>query len=343
MELIEVVTRIATRVVMTLLLALSIVGCSADPGDPTASERAIHLPTSTSQDIKIPGEGVGEDGPRHGRTGEIIESGDLVLQVLGWNIHEGFGETYVAESGKMLITVDLIIVNRGNEPVVIGTLYGMKLRDGAGQIYEHDVKGVVASHSYSPLGEFEPGERIRGRVGFQVPKEPDGMTFIFDSGEFYAGEILVELNAEPGTLPPPNRLPGEIPPTLTTIGEQATVGGLRATVNDLMPIEGGFLFQPFEGMRFLALEVTMENIDIGPRETVDLFQMYLKDSTGQKYDVDGNAMVALLPEEYDFNLPKGGEFTGKVGFQVPEGMTEFVFVIDVNLFEHGKIFFHLDL
>lgn len=313
-----------------------------DEGSQIATAISTHTaepaPTTTATT-----DNANEDSIQTFSTGDIIEAGNIVLDVLGWSIHDGFGETSTPDEGTMLMTVDLILVNRGSAAISILTISHMGLKNEDNQAFEVDGKALVASGSYSPAGEIGPGERMRGQVGFQVPQGSSDLIFIFNGDEFGAGEIFVKLPPEPGTVPPPERLPGELTQAFWNMGETAFFGGLNVTVNEVILFEGDLLFQPMEGKRFIAVDVTMENVDMGPREIVDLYQMYLKDTTGQKYDVDGTALAVFPGAEYDFQIPQGEKFQGTVAFQTPEELTEFVFVVDVSIFKAGKIFIELEL
>jgi hypothetical protein len=42
-------------------------------------------------------------------------------------------------------------------------------------------------------GEITPGEKLRGQVGFQIPEDAQGLTFVFDADVFGHGKVFVAL------------------------------------------------------------------------------------------------------------------------------------------------------
>ena len=55
-------------------------------------------------------------------------------------------------------------------------------------------------------GELVPSERVRGKVGFQVPKTAQNLQFVFNAPFFGSGKVFVDLGAEPISVEPPSDL-----------------------------------------------------------------------------------------------------------------------------------------
>ena len=70
--------------------------------------------------------------------------------------------------------------------------------------------------------------------------------------------------------------------------------------------------------------------------------MSLRDSTGQKYDVDLMANVASGGSSPDGELVAGEKLRGQVGYQIPDDVTGLMFVFDADVFGAGKVFVELE-
>ncbi len=106
--------------------------------------------------------------------GDIISIDNTILVVLGWDQPPG-GDFNPPDSGKEYLVVDLIIANQGEKSFNISPVFQMTLKDSSGQKYNVNGKANLASGSNTPGGEINPGEVVRGKVGFHVPE--DQMTF----------------------------------------------------------------------------------------------------------------------------------------------------------------------
>jgi uncharacterized protein DUF4352 len=89
--------------------------------------------------------------------------------------------------------VDLTIENTGQQAAHLSTLAQMSLKDRAGWKYSLDLLATTAAGGSTPEGELAPGEKLRGKVGFQVPKAATGLLFVFDADVLGAGRVFVTL------------------------------------------------------------------------------------------------------------------------------------------------------
>ena len=240
----------------------------------------------------------------------------------------------------MFVVVDVILVNQGDDPGSVSSFLQMELKDNTGQVYDQDFSASAIAGK-SPGGEISPGERIRGQVGFQVPEDAAGLVFVFDEGLFTSGKAFVELGPEPINLDPPDSLPGERPLPTFAIGDIIQIGDLTIVVNEVTSPGGDRFNQPDAGKKFVAVDVTLENIGSESENISSLLQMYMKDSTGQVYDEDFAATLAAGNSPSGEIVP-GEQIRGQVGFQVPEDAQDLVFVFDPDIFGEGKLFVALE-
>ena len=273
------------------------------------------------------------------KIGDIVKAGDLTVVVLGWEKVQGDQFTK-PEKGKEFIAVDLLLLNQGTKAKNISSLLQMYLKDNTGQKYEPDLEAQTVVGS-APEGEISPGERIRGKIGFQVPKEVGALTFVYDVDVFGTGKIFVDLGKEPKVVPPPPSLAGEKQTQVYNVGDSVKVGDLVLTVNNVTYPKGDEFNKPKEGYRFVVVDLTIENQGSTSVQISSLLQMSLKDATGQIYDVDLSAVEASGGTTPDGEVAPKEKVRGQVGFQAPKDAKDLVFVFDADVFGHGKVFVKL--
>jgi hypothetical protein len=276
-------------------------------------------------------------GPQIYKVGDIVSIGDNVMVVLGWDVVPG-DQFNKPDEGKKFIVVDAIIVNQSQTAMSVSSLLQMSLKDDTSQKYSVDLMASMAANASSIDGEIAPGERVRGKVGFQVPENAKGLQFVFDADVFGTGKVFVDLGAEPISVEPPTELTGETEQQTFNVGDIIEIGTLTLTVNDVTYPTGDQFNQPDSGNKFLVVDLTVENKGDSAASISTILQMWLKDSAGQKYDFDLMASVASGGTTPDGEIAPGEKIRGQVGFQVPENATDLVFVFDADIFGSGKIF-----
>jgi hypothetical protein len=230
------------------------------------------------------------------------------------------------------------MVNQGTDTDSVSTMLQMNLKDDTGQQYGVDLMASMAADADSPDGEIAPGERIRGKVGYQVPQEAAGLVYVFDASLFGAGKVFVELGPEPIAVEVPAEVVGEEAQEMFAVGDVIEIGNLRLTVNDVSSPDGDEFNSPDEGYKFLVVDVTLKNRDSESKAISSALQMWVKDATGQKYALDLMATVASGGSTPDGEIVPGEKLRGQVGYQVPEDAGGLVFVFDGDVFGHGKVF-----
>jgi len=183
---------------------------------------------------------------------------------------------------------------------------------------------------------------VRGKIGFQVPQDATGLVFVFDADIFGIGKVFVDLGPSPIAVEPPAQLAGELEQEMFAIGDIVEMGDMILIVNEVIYPAGSEFSKPDPGNMFVAVDLTLENRGAEAKAVSSLIQMYLKDSSGQKYDLDLAASVASGGATPDGEIAPGEKIRGQVGFQVPQDAKGLVFIFDADVFGHGKAFVALE-
>jgi len=336
--------------IIGIVVALGIIGATMGGGSrkSTAALIATSAPAGAAPESSAPPPVQATEptaapavaGPQVYQVGDVAQLGDVALTVLGWSRPEGT-QFAQPEAGKSFIGVELLIVNQGDDDANLSTLAQMSLKDGEDRRYTVDLIAATALNGAAPEGELVPGERVRGSVGFQVPADAAGLTFVFDGGLFFSGKVFVGLGAEPVLVEPPAALAGEAASVSFPIGEPIAVGDLSITINGVSSPEGLQFAQPAPGSRFIAVDLSVTNSGDVAVNVSTMLQMKLKDSTGQQYSINLLAATAAGGAAPEGELSPGETVRGPVGFQVPADVSGLLFVFDGNIFGAGKVFVQL--
>ncbi|MCB0196672.1 MAG: DUF4352 domain-containing protein [Anaerolineae bacterium] len=287
--------------------------------------------------LEPPTEVAGETQQQAYSVGDIVSIGDSTLVVLGWE-EVSPNDFAKPDEGKKFIAVEMLIVNQSDSPASISSLLQMTIKDSTGQSYDPDLMVGTAIDNASVDGELSPGERMRGKIGFQVPTDVQSLQFVFDAEVFGTGKIFTDLGSQPVSVEPPAEIAGEIQQETFNIGDIVEIGDFTITVNGVSSPTGNDFSKPNEGNKFLVVDVTVENKTTEPAAISSMLQMSLKDPSGQSYDVDIFASSASGGSTPDGKLAPGEKIRGQVGYQVPADLADLVFVFDADVFGAGKAF-----
>jgi len=273
--------------------------------------------------------------------GDIISIGNTILVVLGWDLYPG-GDVLPPEEGYKHLAVDVMLANQGKDPFDFSPSWSMTLKDPSGNIYNMNGISGRASGSDSPDAEIIPGEIIRGKIGFQVPEDQVEFVFIYEPYQDDLGEISVNLGSTPVSLAPPTDLNLKLQQKIFQIGDSTEVLGQVIQVIGVTYPADEEITWPKEGYKSIVVDLQIENQGDTTLYFTGPNQMYLKDSTGQKYSDDSLALPAGSDDHVVGHLEPGESIRGQMGFHIPEDAGGLIFVFDPNLFEFGKVLISLD-
>lgn len=274
--------------------------------------------------------------------GDVINIGDKVIVVAGWEILEP-NDFVEPDPGKVFVAVDLIIVNSGDAPINTSSILQVSLKDETSQKYNVDLMAQTLIKSGSIEGELYPGEKIRGTIGFQVSEEFQSLEFGFDAAVFGFGKVFVNLGSEPVVAQIPETLPGETEQNIFSIGDTIEINDMILTINEVsIPPSSGY-FGPDEGYKFVVVDLTLKNNSSQSVNISSLLQMWVKDSESRQYSVDVFATEAGGGTLPDGEYAADETIRGQVGYQVPENETTLLFVFDAEFWGIGKVFVNIPL
>ena len=310
---------------------------TAAPATPTqvATQPATKAVTAAPTETAAP------SAPESYSVGDVIDISDFVMVVLGWDILPA-NEFAEPDEGNQFVAVDLLLVNQTDSPVSVSTLLQMFLKDATSQKYNVDLFAQMAAEGGSLDGELAAGERLRGKVGFQVPENATGLEFEFDPNLLGSGKVFVRLGGSPISIEPPSKLAGEVAQETFKPGDIVDIGDFVLIVNSAEFSEGSDFAEPAEGKKFIVVDLTLENKLAESAMVSSVLQMSLKDVTGQKYSVNIMASIAGGGSTPDGELAPGEKLRAQVGFEVPSDSEGLVFVFDPNIIGTGRAFVALD-
>jgi len=317
-----------------MILAFFLTGCQMEKQPTKIGDIGAVDQTSGEDTSQVPQEVIYE-------VGDIISIDNAVLVVLGWDQPPG-GDFNPPDEGKKYLVVDLMIANQGDRSFNSSPVFQMTLKSPSGQKYNINGKANIASGSNTPNGEVNPGEVIRGKVGFHVPEDLTNFTFVYEANLMGIGEVSVNLGPTPVAMDPPSDLNLAHRQEIFSVGEQIEISGLVIQVLSVSYPAGTDLIKPKEGYKFVSIDVQIENQGESVQEITSIVQMYLKDNTGEKFTFHLGAQSIIDSGLPDDELQPGERVRGQIGFQVPTDTVNLIFVFDAEVFGFGKVFIALD-
>lgn len=142
--------------------------------------------------VDPPSEIAGEAPQQIFAVGDVVEIGDFSL-VVNEVTEPQATDFFQPDEGKRFLGIDLTLENKTTEPVAVSTMLQMEVKDDTGQTYNLDIGAISAMDGTTPDGELAPGEKLRGQVGYQVPRDATGLMFVFDASVFGKGKLFVAL------------------------------------------------------------------------------------------------------------------------------------------------------
>lgn len=120
--------------------------------------------------------------------------------------------------------------------------------------------------------------------------------------------------------------PEESTGTQFYIGDTVLVKDLSITVNSLQDYTSDNQYlQPDSGNKYIALEITIENINAASQGYANPFNFSLQDADGYIYDYSWSGKEPMLTSD---EIQRGRKQKGFLTFEVPAAQTEFVLDYD---------------
>jgi hypothetical protein len=113
--------------------------------------------------------------------GDSVSNGGVGVTVNGVEFTEKVGDFSEAEEGKEFAIVDITTKNETGSSQTISTALQMLAKDGRGQAYPMSISAVASlDRSYDESSPLADGEKRRGKVAYEVPKDASSLYWAFE-------------------------------------------------------------------------------------------------------------------------------------------------------------------
>ncbi len=131
---------------------------------------------------------------------------------------------------------------------------------------------------------------------------------------------------------------GKVASEIFSIGETIAMGELEFTVNSARWDHGDQFMGPDSGEKWLAIDVTIENLSDESTVVSSIGMFDLVDSEGYSKDME---IFAETKGSLDGELGAGRRMRGEIAFNVEEGQEEWEFIFSPNFFGFGQAIFSI--
>jgi hypothetical protein len=113
--------------------------------------------------------------------GDSVSNGGVGVTVNGVEFTEKVGDFSEAEEGKEFAIVDITTKNETGSSQTISTALQMLAKDGRGRAYPMSISAVASlDRSYDESSPLADGEKRRGKVAYEVPKDASSLYWAFE-------------------------------------------------------------------------------------------------------------------------------------------------------------------
>ncbi len=297
-----------------------------DDWEPRAFVRLGEAPVMA----ELPGEQASQPAGEHA-VGEAVSVGDVSLAVLGWQRSSG-NENRQPETGNEFVLVDVLLVNHGNTVRSV-TRLDVMLRDAELHQYQADY-GYFDPPPWGDDGlldvDVSPGERVRGKIAFEVPEGPAVYVLALDVGRTPGDKAFVALGPAPVSVEPPAELLAANP-NAHKVGETVKQGGAAVSVLgwSLSAGQGDVLPEPDHLFLIVDVILTNESTEVLD-ENAPGFRPSVRDANGYVYSLDQVHYVGDRPaaQVFESGLQPGQQVRGQFLYQVRVDRGGYAFMFD---------------
>ncbi len=134
----------------------------------------------------------------------------------------------------------------------------------------------------------------------------------------------------------PTDAPASDLPT-NTVGQTATMGDLRVTLEKVVAVPGVLGNLPDAGLRFVFISVTIENTGKATLQTNLVSTSTFKDTAGKVYYFNANAIMLDASKPINGEVASGEKTSGTIGFALPVKAGDLVWIVEDNA-QHRAVF-----
>jgi hypothetical protein len=103
------------------------------------------------------------------------------------------GAGYEKPEGYVFLMVDITIENISSSSTDFSAAYTY-LKDPFGRIYYTPTFGADQFGGIDPSGELSAGEKVRGQIVFEVPKDMKDLLFVYDDSRNDKGKLFIKIS-----------------------------------------------------------------------------------------------------------------------------------------------------
>lgn len=319
--------------VVFLSSLLLLVGCTTESVEPQAAEVANDASsqeerTETESEANNT-EAVEEEVVEETRTefyiNELVQFGDLVLSLN--EVYDSEGSGFIGpDEGNKFVVLDLTIYNTGNENYSLSSVFGFELTDTDN--YTYDLSWMAPTRGKLD-GTILPGMKIRGEVAFEISKDSTPNELLFDYDLFSNGQLVFKLDPALAVEPVVFENPVQFT-DFNHVADEITASNYKLVVNGAYGTQGSEYFGPEEGMKYVVIDASVENLS-SEAETISTMLMFsLQTPDGFHYD---EAIYTDAKGDLGGDIAPGRINRGEMAFEVPENATEFYLYFEPEVFE----------
>lgn len=223
------------------------------------------------------------------------------------------------KAGMKFVVVNVTLENTGSEAANVSSLLQMEVKDATGQAYDESLSADSVAGGKVPGGSVAPGDKLRGSMGYEVPTDVEGLQWIFKEA-FGSDRIVFDVSKTGAVAVVSSTATSDSSNTGNAnhkVGDAVTLGSLKVTLNAAKTVAGKDYFKPKAGMKFVVVNVTLENTGSEAENVSSLLQMEIKDATGQAYDESLSADSVAGGKVPGGSIAPGDKLRGAVGYEVP--------------------------
>lgn len=177
------------RFFIGVIILLLILGCFIVIG--CGDKQQPITKTTGNATSKKPATSEGTHSTVEGSIGEPVKLGDIEVKLVSWKFAtpDDYDKPYERPNNKLIVT-DVEVTNNGPTPFACDGTNNMRIRTPDG--YEYELWDYALPDPQFPYTDMDQGEKCRGFVTFEVPKDIGSMVFQFDHYEKGRAKIKLQ-------------------------------------------------------------------------------------------------------------------------------------------------------
>ncbi len=163
-------------VILIIAVAILLTGCTSSEVKKVDSAASPNAATSTPEVKTFKTAGIGES-LTNDKLKITLDSAEFMEAIPNQNEYL----TAIAKQDYTFAVVGVTVENLDSQPSAISSIINFKVVDSDGYKYDLSFKGYTALETHLD-GKLQPGDKVRGKLAFEVPKSSKDLKLVFDFG-----------------------------------------------------------------------------------------------------------------------------------------------------------------